>query len=54
MNKTPNNKIRTSWMVEEILVYMNLCSTENLLQIYNNLFEHKIVTDQIEDERVLK
>jgi len=41
-------------MVEEIMMYVNLCPTETLLQIYNDLFGHEIVADQIEDERVLK
>jgi len=50
MNKTPDNKIRTSWMVEEIFAYVNLCPTETLLKIYNDLFGHEITVDQVEAE----
>ena len=53
MNKTPNNKIYTSWMVEEILMYVNLCPTEKLLQIYNDMFGHEITIDRIEKEKSL-
>lgn len=52
MNKTPNNKIYTSWMVEEIMMYVNLCPTEKLLTIYNDMFGHEITVDQLEKEKV--
>ena len=52
MNKTLDNKIHTSWMVEEIMMYVNLCPTEKLLQVYNDMFGHEITIDQIMKEKV--
>ena len=45
--KTPNGKLRSSHLVEEILDFTNQCDIWGLVDLHNQIFDRRIQVDQI-------
>jgi len=45
--KTSDGKIRSSFLVEEILDFTNQCSIEGLVDLHNQIFDRHIIVGQV-------